>query len=175
RLGEVDGHRGTHDAQPDEGDVGHDQLLVEVGGSVGAAGGRRQPGERVGLGAGAGGLVLQPEPAAVTALEEVGGPPRDRRLAGAGLVPAGGVGDLHVCDAVGIGGARRVDVVAVGDQVVHVEEQADVSFSGTVDGADRVRCGLQRVGGGAGDRLHQHGALDPGDRLGGQGEVLCGQ
>src|SRR5699024_2324681 len=132
-LDEVDGHRGTHDAQSDEGDVGHDEFLVRVGRSVGAAGGGGQPGERVGLGGGAGGLVLQPEPAVVAAGEEVGGPAGDRRLAGAGLVPAGGVGDLHVRDTVGIGGARRVDVVAVGDQVVHVEEQADVFFSGTVD------------------------------------------
>src|SRR5699024_5784876 len=91
---------------------------------------------------------------------------------GAGLVSAGSVGDLHVGDAVGVGGAGGVDVVAVDAQVEDVEEEADVSLPGAVDRRDRVRGGLERIGGRARDGLDEHGAVDSGHGLGGEREVL---
>src|SRR5699024_12538457 len=80
----------------------------------------------------AGGLVLQPEPAVVAPGEQVLGPPCNRRIARTRLVPAGGIRDLHVADAVGVPLAGRIHVLAVGGRVVAVEEQAVVALAGAV-------------------------------------------
>src|SRR5699024_1804927 len=81
--------------------------------------------------------------------------------------------DLHAAVAVVLPLAGRIHGIAVGGQVVDVEEQAQVSLAGAVHRGDGVRGGLQRVGVGS-DRLDQDGAANPGDGLGGQCEILGG-
>src|SRR3712207_8760247 len=62
----------------------------------GSGGGAVQPAEA--LGGGAAGLVLQPDPAVVTRGRQLVEVAVQVALAGAGLVPAGGGGDLYVRD-----------------------------------------------------------------------------
>src|SRR6187551_3996330 len=72
-------------------------------------------------------VVLAADPAEVTGTRQRGQVPVQIQSAGAWLVPAGRVGDLHVADPVGVGGDGRVDVVAIDGQVVQVRQQRDVA------------------------------------------------
>src|SRR5699024_2245740 len=74
---------------------------------------RRQPGNWVSGGFVGGGLVLQRDPSLVPAPGGVGDPPGDGQAPCAGLIPPGRVGDLDVGHPLGVGLARRVDVVTV--------------------------------------------------------------
>src|ERR1700712_1551277 len=75
--------------------------LVRQGCRRSALLGRRAPGAGQpveGVGTGAAGLVLEPDPAVVAGGGDAVEPGVDRELPGARLVAAGGVGDLHVPD-----------------------------------------------------------------------------
>ncbi len=99
-------------------------------------------------------------------------------VAGAGLAAAGGVGDLHVRRAVGELRDRGVEVVAVGGEVVEVEQEADIGGAGradVVDDRDGVGGGAQRVRLGAAHRLHEHGRADPVGSLGSHGDRLAAE
>src|SRR5690625_3872142 len=151
------------------------------GGGVGSVGGAgsasrallaREPGERVGVG----GLVLQTDRAGVAGAAQVLDPPLDRELAAAGGAAAGGVGDLHVGDPLGIGGEVGVDVGAVDRQVVDVEEEAEVRsavlVTDAVEDGDDVGGGAQRVAVRARDRLEEHRPAHTLDGPGREREVL---
>src|SRR5829696_4275518 len=112
------------------------------GGSAGAAALARQPGKAVG--AAAAWDVLQPDPASIAGGGERVEVAVEVKLAGAGLMPPRSVGDLHVGNAVAVGGDHPVGVGG----------------------------GSQGILGGAADRLDEHGAADPGRGPAGDGEVL---
>src|ERR671924_270960 len=144
---------------------------------VGAAALAGQPGEAVG--AAAAWDVLQPDPAAVAGGGERAEVAVQVERAGAGLVPPGSVGDLHVGDPVAVGGDRLVEVVTVDGEMVQVAEEAEVARAGlagdAVDHRDGVGGGPQGIAGGAADRLDQHGAADPGGGPARDGQVLDGE
>src|SRR6185436_15678539 len=104
----------------------------------------RQPGEALGGGRG-GGLVLEADPPGIPGPGEVTEVALEVEGPGAGLAATGGVGDLHVRGAIDVCRDRGIEVVAVGGEVVEVEEEADVRLP---RGTDVVDDG-HGVGGGA--------------------------
>src|SRR3954453_20915634 len=145
-----------------------------IGSWTTAPGRARKPTEAVG--ARSGRRVLQADVARVPDAGELVEVTGDVEDAAAGLVPTGGIGDLHVADAVGVRGQRGVDVVAVRRQVIDVEQQPQIVRSGlalhTVDHGDRIGGGAQRIPGGAADRLDEHNPARFGDRTRRQGQIL---
>jgi hypothetical protein len=94
-------------------------------------------------------------------------------------MPAGRVCDLHVRDAVGIGGDHGIEVVDIDGEMVEVAEQREVRHAAlpcdSVDHIDDLGGGAQRVARRPAQRLEEHRAADPGGRPAGEGEVLDGQ
>jgi hypothetical protein len=94
-------------------------------------------------------------------------------------MPAGRVCDLHVRDAVGIGGDHGIKVVDIDGEMVEVAEQREVRHAAlpcdSVDHIDDLGGGAQRVARRPAQRLEEHRAADPGGRPAGEGEVLDGQ
>src|SRR5512132_3502970 len=84
----------------------------------------RQPAEAVG--AGPAWFVFQTHPAVVVGLRELPQVVLDRKLTRAGLVPARGVGDLHMTDAGEIGRDRLRRIIAVDREVVQVAQETQV-------------------------------------------------
>src|SRR5699024_9308531 len=134
---------------------------------------RRQPSKWVSGGLVGGGLVLQPDPSAVATTGEVGDPPGDGHLPCPGLVPPRRIGDLDVGDPLGVGFPRRVNVVTVDGEVEDVEEEPDILLTRAVERGNCVGRGFEGIGGRAAHGLHEHGAPDPGHRLGCERKVLC--
>ncbi len=117
--------------------------------------------------------VLEPDPAGVGQVLERGQDAGDVDRAGARLVPARSVGDLHVPDAVGAAPDHLDRVLAVDRQVVDVAEEPGAQAD-PVEDAQRVGGRADRVALVAAERLDDDDAGGP-DRCHGEPQVLGGE